>query len=115
MEPSRLHELNKIAWEFCELEILELINEGNVWLQVTTLGGVPHYRKWDPADDHNDAAEVKAKLREKGYDMIISIKKNHVVVMIFAPSEGMWEGQHESELIALLLAVEAVMKKEKHA
>lgn len=59
MEPSRVHELNKIAGEFCGKI---LTDEGGVWLYTTTLSGVPHYRKWNPADDHNDAAEVKAML-----------------------------------------------------
>ena len=112
MEPSRVHELNKIAGEFCGKI---LTDEGGVWLYTTTLSGVPHYRKWNPADDHNDAAEVKAKLREKFI--------RYSMRMIFLCSGEVfhqWEleglggftcgGGDESELIALLLAVEALGK-----
>ena len=117
MEPSRLHELNKLAGEFCGKKLTgQFSHGGERWVYASYEDECTmQYTQWNPSENHEQAAEVKAKLREKGYDMIISIKKNHVVVMIFAPSEGMWEGQHESELIALLLAVEAVMKKEKHA
>ena len=112
MEPSRIHELNKIAGEFCGKI---LTDEGGVWLYTTTLSGVPHYRKWNPADDHNDAAEVKAKLREKGYKYYMD---NYDGPHEWEISDGVHyikTGKHKDELIALLLAVEALMKEQKHA
>ena len=106
MEPSRIHELNKLAGEFCGLELTEV---GGAWLHTTKLCGVPHYRKWDPSDDHNDAAEVKAKLREKEcfYDCFWDRSKHHVNIKDEVCCLDVW-GHDKSELIALLLAVEAL-------
>ena len=110
MTPNRRHELNKLAGEFCGKALAETQSSGSRgWLY---MGEQAFPTIWNPCVKHDQAAEVKATLREKGCDMLIAVKKNYVMVMIFAPSEGMWEGQHESELIALLLAVEALGKEE---
>ena len=110
MTPTQLHELNKLAGEFCGKELEEVhLNSVSRWFYTNERGRCV---SWNPCVKHDQAAEVKAMLREKGCDMLIAVKKNYVMVMIFAPSEGMWEGQHESELIALLLAVEALRREE---
>ena len=111
MTPTRIHELNKLAGAFCGKEMEE---RNSRWFTIMTFPEGNVLSEWSPCTDHNQAAEVKATLLEKGCDMLIAVKKNYVMVMIFAPSEGMWEGQHESELIALLLAVEALMKEQNH-
>ena len=117
MEPSRIHELNKIAGEFCELEILERIRDDGMFFVL----GLEDRRKitslsWDPCSNHNHADVVKAKLREKFI--------RYSMRMIFLCSGQIfheWEledldgfahnGRDESELIALLLAVEALGKE----
>ena len=113
MEPSRLHELNKLAGEFCGKEMEE---RNSRWFTIMTFPEGNVLSEWSPCTDHNQAAEVKATLREKFI--------RYSMRMIFLCSGQIfheWEledldgfahnGRDESELIALLLAVEALGKE----
>ena len=113
MEPSRIHELNKIAGAFCGKEMEE---RNSRWFTIMTFPEGNVLSEWSPCTDHNQAAEVKATLREKFI--------RYSMRMIFLCSGQIfheWEledldgfahnGRDESELIALLLAVEALGKE----
>ena len=117
MEPSRIHELNKIAGAFCGKEMEE---RNSRWFTIMTFPEGNVLSEWSPCTDHNQAAEVKAKLREKGYEYEISwYRGKYHDVMIWEAGtltdrlKTISDGQHESEPTALLLAVEALGKEEE--
>ena len=76
------------------------------------------YTQWNPSENHEQAAEVKAMLREKAiehesrYDSLL----NKYLIRMSKPKMAITvstkiTGYDESELIALLLAVEAMGKE----
>ena len=118
MEPSRIHELNKIAGAFCGKKLTgQFSHGGERWVYASYEDECTmQYTPWNPCENHNQAAEVKATLREKFI--------RYSMRMIFLCSGQIfheWEledldgfahnGRDESELIALLLAVEALGKE----
>ena len=124
MEPSRIHELNKIAGAFCGKKLTgQFSHGGERWVYASYEDECTmQYTQWNPSENHEQAAEVKAMLREKAiehesrYDSLL----NKYLIRMSKPKMAITvstkiTGYDESELIALLLAVEAVMKKEKHA
>ena len=119
MEPSRIHELNKIVGVFCGKELNETdVNSMPAWFYTNERG---HLIPWHPCIKHAQAAEVKEKLREKGYGYALGWDQERKKYMALIQAGETHKspivecGSDESELITLLLVVEAVMKKEKHA
>ena len=117
MTPTRIHELNKLAGEFCGKKLTgQFSHGGERWVYASYEDECTmQYTQWNPSENHEQAAEVKAMLREKGYGYAIGFDKNRGAygAMLYPP-KGMMVAifSDESELIALLLAVEALTKKE---
>jgi len=103
MTPS-LHDLNRVCAEFCGKPIV-WNSDGDCW----NVGFEPGGLAWNPCEDHNQGAEVKAKLREKGVEIVSMTVNllNHWIVELIT-YKGKYEAKHESELIALALAIEAL-------
>ena len=66
MEPSRLHELNKLAGEFCGKKLTgQFSHGGERWVYASYEDECTmQYTPWNPCENHNQAAEVKATLSD---------------------------------------------------
>jgi len=108
MTPERIHELNKIAGEFCEIKLFE---DGRYLTIVGAKGG---HALWSPATNYNQMAEVKAKLREKKYfyECFWGGLKHHANIKDADSATDVW-GHHESEALAFVLAVEELRRTTK--
>ena len=123
MELGRIHELNKLAGEFCGKRLTgQFSHGGERWVYASYEDECTiQYTQWNPCENYEQAAEVKAKLREKAiehesrYDSLlkkylIRISKPKMAITVSTKITG----YDESELIALMLAVEALMKEQNH-
>ena len=118
MEPSRIHELNKIAGAFCGKEMEE---RNSRWFTIMTFPEGNVLSEWSPCTDHNQAAEVKAMLREKAiehesrYDSLL----NKYLIRMSKPKMAITvstkiTGYDESELLAFAMAVEKMREGERY-
>lgn len=120
------HELNQVMAEVAGKEIKKHV-EGNPngpeirsgWVDLRRRSQYgEHWDWWSPCTDHNQMALVKVKLREIGccYKvkwcnnlMAIGYREIHMAEVVCPPGR-VFMTQHESELIALALAVKAWWK-----
>lgn len=110
MTPST-HDLNRILADVCG-KSLHASAKGDYWLVVDE--DENELVEWDPCHNHHDMAEVKAALRQCGVEIVTMTVNllNHWIVELIT-YKGKYEAKHESELIALALAVEAMQKGER--
>lgn len=101
--------LNKVLADFCGKRVMAL---SNGWV----LYPPDAVCNWNPCEDHNQMAEVKAKLREKGYGYITiysQYESSYQAAVENDKGKSFTVECKESELLALALAVEKMKEGER--